>query len=80
MREIIDLIEIAVLFVVLLGIVLLPFISFLMAIDNYTCGQFGQQTEMQTVYRIPSGCFVQIDGRWVTLDGYYKYLKVEIVK
>ena len=49
-------------------------------ISNFQCSQFGQQTEMQTTFRVLTGCYVQIDGRWVPQDSYWKYIKIEIAK
>lgn len=34
-------------------------------LNSYSCHQAGEQMGLEVEYRIPSGCYVFIDGEWI---------------
>lgn len=41
------------------------------AVEFSMCKQFGQQVEHPVIYRIPSGCFVQVNEQWIPKKNFY---------
>ena len=77
MRELGEFLVFVIIVIAVLGLLIIPPT---LALSNFQCSQFGQQVGYQTVYRIPSGCYVQIDETWVPYDSYWKYVRVEVAK
>jgi uncharacterized BrkB/YihY/UPF0761 family membrane protein len=76
MRDFISMISVLlfIAFIVALFIVIVGIPAIL--IDKYSCSQFSQQVNNLTIYRIPTGCYVQIGEQWIPKDSYWQYVRI----
>lgn len=57
---------------IFLGVVLVfvGVLGAMVALATHSCHQVGDQMELSTEYRFPSGCYVEIDGEWIPGGSY----------
>lgn len=39
-------------------------------LDSCSCDQLGEMTGKETKWRVLSGCYVKVDGRWIPRDSW----------